>query len=690
MAVAALAIAAVATVMLLAGSGPAQATSATLASDSGGGHLLPQPQQTPIDASPIREACSTNPAAAVSSGHIALFDVYWNPGEEELTNNPCPPTVTHTREEILDEDGEPTGEYTDTHDRSASNINIEETVIHVPNSYKVDLNEEGTAYTETAYPEVWEADNAENIDTDDDEIGDGVGDGMIWVLPACPPDGTAGDDDLCISYSATLLNPTDWVDASGADGGAVDFFLDHVHQIDIDEQDKRYVLVYDAPESDATDETEYTAKWNTFNLDHNVISVMPGKYERPMWFFTSPGTYEFQVHVKGHPRAGGVDPETGETSVSGDVREYILHVGAEADLGVTMEVAPANPSPGNDVTITLTASNAGPNPAPKTKADVTLPEGLTYSSDVAATGTDYDSGVWTIGELVKGGSKTLTITATVDANTRGQELAVKATLSAHEKVRHHEVAVLDQDPENNMATSTVTVASSGNTNPMFMVARSVAENSPAGTHVGDPVLVKDPDAGDTLHYSLSGSHAGDFAVENVPGGAQIKVANNAILDLDITSAGIDLELHVRDSKDPSGNTDTRTDDTIPVQITIVDDPDGFDITFTATEPTADSDDQSGDLTATFTVTANNLPSGVTAANLLGIAVGETHSGSGRAANLGGNSWTEPEDGTATFTWSTTRQSGAGAYTYTAQVWYTTTQNGARIATAMAPSITVTW
>ena len=99
-AVAALAIVAVAVVMLLAGGAAAQATSAP---DSGSGHDRPQqtdptPTPTPRHATP--EPCpeedgnSNVQAKVVSSGHIALFDVYWNDDEGELTQNPCPPTVT--------------------------------------------------------------------------------------------------------------------------------------------------------------------------------------------------------------------------------------------------------------------------------------------------------------------------------------------------------------------------------------------------------------------------------------------------------------------------------------------------------------------------------------------------------------------------------------------------------------------
>ena len=57
------------------------------------------------------------------------------------------------------------------------------------------------------------------------------------------------------------------------------------------------------------------------------------------------------------PELGGQDPIIDNPSVNGDVRTYVLHVGAEADLGVGVTVEPADSAdtsldPGDNVTIT--------------------------------------------------------------------------------------------------------------------------------------------------------------------------------------------------------------------------------------------------------------------------------------------------------------------------------------------------
>ena len=403
MAVATLAIFAVAAVMLLAGGGSAQADTATPSPD-GGGHSTqdrpndmpppPGPSPTPVPrtiATP--EPCpgetgNTNTEAAdvVDSGQIALFDVYWNPDEGELTNNPCPPTVAHDSTANSDT-------------RSASNINIDETIIHIPSGAKINLTDiaidGGTTTYAEMYSEVLTADNKEDRDTNDDGTPDGVGDGMVWALPACPPDGSPAADGLCISFSAALLNDADWNDS-------IVYHVDHVHQVDIDKQDPRYVLAYDAPAAGVTDAN--APLWDSSDASDSKMPVAPGGYDRPVWFFTSRGTYEFQVHIQGNPDTSLDDPISKDDSVTSDMREYILHVGAEANLGITaMTVTPASPEPTDNVTITITASNVdGPDEAQETKVDVTLPKvngkGLTYSSHTPTADTFADSdgdGVWT-------------------------------------------------------------------------------------------------------------------------------------------------------------------------------------------------------------------------------------------------------------------------------------------------------
>ena len=94
-------------------------------------------------------------------------------------------------------------------------------------------------------------------------------------------------------------------------------------------------------------------------------------------------------------------------------------------------------------------------------------------------------------------------------------------------------------------------------------ARTIAENTAAGQNIGTPVSATDPDAGETLTYTLGGTDAASFDIVVTSGLLQTKAA----LDHE-GRASYTVTLSVRDSKDSSGNTDTATDATITVTITV--------------------------------------------------------------------------------------------------------------------------
>ena len=313
-------------VTLTAGQAQATTTDTTIITTDDDNNPIPQQQTTPTpDATP--EACpgetgNTNNKAAsvVDSGHYALFDVWWNDDEGELTNNVCPPSVEFVPAQ---------GRNPARTDRSPSSIDITAeppTIIHIPSSAKINLSD-STTYGNRTYGEMYQGVvRADNLEDRPDAQGTPVpdrGDGVVWALPACPPDGSASADDLCLSFSAALLNPDDWLNADGSDGGAIDYLVHHVHQIDIDRQDPRYVLVYDVPASGATEAG--APLWNSHDARGGTVTVAPGEYSRPLWFFTERGTYKFKVYSRGYPNTSiGRD-----LIVTSDVQEYIIHVGDE-------------------------------------------------------------------------------------------------------------------------------------------------------------------------------------------------------------------------------------------------------------------------------------------------------------------------------------------------------------------------
>src|SRR5690606_36028214 len=85
-----------------------------------------------------------------------------------------------------------------------------------------------------------------------------------------------------------------------------------------------------------------------------------------------------------------------------------------ADLSLTKTVDNATPQLGDEVTFTITVSNAGPSTATGISVSDVLPEGLTLISAVPSQGT-IAGGIWTVGTLADDAVATLTTIVRVDA-----------------------------------------------------------------------------------------------------------------------------------------------------------------------------------------------------------------------------------------------------------------------------------
>ena len=117
-----------------------------------------------------------------------------------------------------------------------------------------------------------------------------------------------------------------------------------------------------------------------------------------------------------------------------------------ADLAITKTASNATPAIGQNVTFTITITNAGPGDANNVAVTDQLPAGLTFVSATPSQGTYVSgTGLWTIGTIAVGTSKTLSIVATV-ANAGAKINA--ATISATDN--------FDSNPANNSSNVTVT------------------------------------------------------------------------------------------------------------------------------------------------------------------------------------------------------------------------------------------
>ncbi|NIG56427.1 gliding motility-associated C-terminal domain-containing protein [Chitinophaga sp. Cy-1792] len=86
-----------------------------------------------------------------------------------------------------------------------------------------------------------------------------------------------------------------------------------------------------------------------------------------------------------------------------------------ADLHVSKTVSNMAPPHGSDVTFTVVAGNDGPSDATGVTVTDILPQGYDHPKATTSTGSyDPATGIWTIGNMAKGATATMTITVTVN------------------------------------------------------------------------------------------------------------------------------------------------------------------------------------------------------------------------------------------------------------------------------------
>ena len=132
----------------------------------------------------------------------------------------------------------------------------------------------------------------------------------------------------------------------------------------------------------------------------------------------------------------------------------------------------------------------------------------------------------------------------------------------HEAQETYNVIVQAFDGNSTGTLAVVVTVTDVNEKPEFpdtTSTRTVEENTGANAPVGLPVEAEDPDVGDTLTYSLSGTGAASFTIDS---NGQIRTVSN--LDRDTKDIyNVTVEVH-------DGSVSTTTDDTISVTITVTD------------------------------------------------------------------------------------------------------------------------
>ena len=207
------------------------------------------------------------------------------------------------------------------------------------------------------------------------------------------------------------------------------------------------------------------------------------------------------------------------------------------DGAITLSADP--PSAGTKLTATLTDDDGIKSSPAVAWSWESSPNGTSTWTEIAGETTNsYTPGTDDIGDYLR-------VTATYDDDHGQGQTAQKVSQ-----------AVLTAPPTN--------------LNPEFAsnadTTRSVAENTPAGQNIGDPVAATHGDGKGRLVYSLSGTDDASFDIDTSTGQLKTKT----VFDYENDSRSYTITVSVRDGMDDYSNADTAEDDTIEVTINLTD------------------------------------------------------------------------------------------------------------------------
>ncbi len=178
--------------------------------------------------------------------------------------------------------------------------------------------------------------------------------------------------------------------------------------------------------------------------------------------------------------------------------------------------------------------------------------------------------------VIDGGSGQITVKAgtALDYETKKSYSVIVTATAAAAGVQAQSFSLIPNAPGSYTIPVTITVTDVNEVPQLpkldpgdTSLARSVAENSAAGTNVGAAVTATDPE-GDALTYTLTGADASKFDIGAATG--QITVAAGTALDYESGTTSYSVTVNVSDGKAADGTADPAIDGAVAVTITVTD------------------------------------------------------------------------------------------------------------------------
>jgi uncharacterized repeat protein (TIGR01451 family) len=180
------------------------------------------------------------------------------------------------------------------------------------------------------------------------------------------------------------------------------------------------------------------------------------------------------------------DAEDGNAANDSDTAGLVLQA---ADLEIAKSVDVPEPNEGESVTYSVVLTNHGPDAATAVTVLDLLPDGVTFTSGNATQGSYAPgTGIWDVGTVPDAESRTLTITATIDAGSGGSSVVNTASVLAADQA--------DPDPSNDADSVRV-------------------EPQAADLAIDKEVDDSAPFEGDTITFTVTVTNLGPNAATNV-------------------------------------------------------------------------------------------------------------------------------------------------------------------------------
>lgn len=260
------------------------------------------------------------------------------------------------------------------------------------------------------------------------------------------PGGSGIVDNVSITVDSPLIDVelTKTVDpAAVAIGAQTTFTVEMVNQ---GPDDATGVVVEDRLPAGLT-YVSHTASAGTFDPDTSLWTIGDAPVGQVFTLdlvvtVDATGTYENVAEVIAHNEKDKDSTPGNNVPEEDDQDSAIVTASPLIDVELVKTVAPAAVPVEGEATFTVVVSNKGPQDATGVVVEDRLPAGLTYVSHTASAGSfDAATFVWTIGDLAKDETVSLSFIVTVDAE--GSYTNVAEVIAHNEKDR-------DSTPNNNV------------------------------------------------------------------------------------------------------------------------------------------------------------------------------------------------------------------------------------------------